>query len=131
MSEARQVIDKHITEADFMQQIIDLALRTGWRSVNGYPLIFHPYDMRRSREGYPDLTMLHPERGLLLFVECKRQGRKRQINEAQDEWLYALGYWAVGVNGDCGQVRALAFVWQPSDWKEVVRVVANQEVNDV
>ncbi len=42
-----------LSEADFMDQVIDLAHLYGW-------MVYHTYDSRRSAPGYPDLAFCHP-----------------------------------------------------------------------
>jgi hypothetical protein len=118
MSEARQILDLNTSEKDFQAQIVELAQRTGWK-------VFHPYDMRRSAHGYPDLTMVHPERKLVIWAELKRENGK--TTEAQDEWIQALMHATSSGGTDEEGARKIAvadvFVWRPSDWDRIERIL--------
>ena len=81
-----------MTERDLQAAIVELARTIGW-------MVYHPYDSRRSTPGYPDLTMVHPRTGAILFAELKTETGK--VTDEQDQWLRALA------------VRGLAFVWRP------------------
>lgn len=39
-------------------------------------------------KGYPDITAVHPERGLLLFIEVKSD--KGRLSSEQEAWITAL-----------------------------------------
>jgi len=84
-----------ISEKMFMQQVIQIATLTGWN-------VFHAYDSRRCPgPGFPDLTMVHPQRGFLMAELKSEHGR---VTAAQQQWLDALS--AAGVE---------VAVWRPSD----------------
>lgn len=85
-----------MTESALQNAIIAQALRKGW-------LIYHTYDSRRSQPGFPDLTLVHPGHGLLLF----RETQKGTTTAQQKKWLAALA--AAGQD---------AKVWRPIDWYE-------------
>jgi hypothetical protein len=51
MSDARAVVDKAQSEADFQAQIVELAESLGW-------YVCHNADSRRTRAGVPDLELL-------------------------------------------------------------------------
>ena len=76
-----------------------LAESNGW-------LVFHPFDSRRSRAGYPDLTMVKGER--LVYAELKVKMNKTSAE--QETWLDALAA-VPGV-----QVHR----WKPADWPDIV-----------
>jgi hypothetical protein len=115
-NEARRVLDLEITEKQFQQGIVDLAQRTGW-------MVFHPYDMRRSREGYPDLTMAHEGRGLLVFAELKRESDRAQLSDHQYHWLRVLGEVARKTNQEAYYTRMVVALWRPSDWQEIEKLL--------
>ena len=94
----RVAIEHLTTEKDFQETVIDLAEARGWR-------VFHPYDSRRSREGYPDLTMVRAPR--VIFAELKTE--KGQVSDAQAAWAEALL--------ECPGVEH--YVWRPHNWEEV------------
>ena len=54
-----------ITEKDLQASIVEAA-----RLFKFY--VFHPFDSRRSAAGWPDLSMVHPDRGIV-FAELKRE----------------------------------------------------------
>jgi len=86
------------SEEQFQRAVMDLARVSGW-------LVYHTHDSRRSQPGFPDLVLVHPKRGRLLFRELK--ATKGRVSPAQHEWLDALR--AVGVD---------AAVWRPVHWVE-------------
>lgn len=90
-----------MTEAAWQAQIEQVAALLGW-------LTFHPYDSRRSREGWPDLVCSRPPR--LLFLECKRE--RGQPTAEQYDWLERLR--ASGQEAFC--------VW-PSQWDFVAQLL--------
>lgn len=81
-------------EAELQAQVIELATMLGW-------LEYHTHDSRRSREGFPDLVLVHEATGALIFAELKRDG-KRPTAE-QYRWLYAL------------ERRHAAYIWTPQN----------------
>lgn len=83
-----------ITEAQFQQQIIDLA------KLHGYTLIYHTHDSRRSQPGFPDLVLIG--NGRALFRELKT-GTGR-MTQAQFSWI--AGMQMAKLNAD---------VWRPAD----------------
>jgi hypothetical protein len=70
------------SEAEFQKAVVDLAQLRGW-------LVMHIADSRRGLgPGYPDLTLLHPRTGQLLFVELKSANGR--VSPDQQRWLDAL-----------------------------------------
>lgn len=102
---ARQVLDSHISEKDFMQSVIDL-LR-----LHGY-LVYHAFDSRRSEPGWPDIAAVHPETGTVALWECK-VGNGR-LTGAQIRWLEA---WMAVFDG----LRRNAWIGaiRPRDWDRI------------
>lgn len=103
------------TEKEFLAQIIELAILTGW-------LVHHVFEQRqyarRTDKGFPDLVLVRPPR--LLFVEAKSE--KGKISPAQDEWLSKLRqcfHWHEAIDSHIPET----YVWRPSDWPEIVRVL--------
>ncbi len=105
ISDARQVVDAAMSEADFQQQIIEAAEACGW-------WVFHDTDSRRNRAGFPDLMLL---RGIdLLFLELKAKGGR--VRPEQQE-----------VIGRLKQVRRVhADVAYPRDWPEIEAVLRSR-----
>jgi hypothetical protein len=86
-----------LSEANFQQQVLDLATVYGWRH-------FHVRDSRRSDPGWPDLVLLRPPK--LLIVELKRETGRLSV--AQSDWLRLLEMCGVDVR-----------VWRPSSWPDI------------
>lgn len=84
-----------ITEAQFQQQVIDLA------KLHGYRLIYHTYSSRRSAPGFPDLVLINEQRGRALFRELKTETGR--VAPAQFDWI--TGMTLAGLD---------AGVWRPS-----------------
>lgn len=102
-------------ESDFQRQIIDFARLTGW-------LIFHPHKVQtpsgwlttvQGHPGYPDLTLVHPRRRELLFLELKTERGRLQPEQVQ--WLDALA--AV-------EAPPIVRVCRPSDWDWIQAILA-------
>jgi hypothetical protein len=70
-----------VSEADLQRAVIALAKLRGW-------LYFHDTDSRRNRAGFPDLVLLHPRTGRLLWVELKAANGR--LRPEQVVWLDAL-----------------------------------------
>ena len=82
------------SEAAFQSAVVDLALLRGW-------LAFHVHDARRGLgAGYPDLTLVHPRTGEVIWAELKTH--KGRVSQQQQRWLDAL---AAGGHA--------AHVWRP------------------
>jgi hypothetical protein len=78
---------QYITEKELQSTVI------GWAETYGW-LVYHQVDMgfqdpttgkwkhsRRIGPGFPDLVLVHPKRGRLIFAELKpRRERSRRIN---------------------------------------------------
>lgn len=95
-------------EKDFQQQVIDLAQIAGW-------LHYHTYDSRRSPAGYPDLSLVR--NGRLIYAELKSESGSP--SDEQQKWLDELDR-VPGVE---------VYVWRPSDWDEIERVLARRRIN--
>ena len=106
-------------EAEFKNWVINQAKVYGW-------LVHHdlPAQARNGRwathvqghAGFPDLVLLHPSRGELLFVELKSERGK--ISTVQDTWLMALNL-----------AGAENHVWRPQDVKAIQRRLAPAHYN--
>jgi hypothetical protein len=68
-----------MSERVFQRLVVEAAERRGW-------MVYHTYDSRRSRAGYPDLTMVRG--GVVIFAELKKMGEKPKPEQKQ--WLDAL-----------------------------------------
>ncbi len=90
-------------EEDWEQTIEQAARLLGW-------LVYHTYDSRHSAPGFPDLCLVRPPR--LIFAELKTEAG--QLSRDQRLWLDNLAA--------CPMVET--YVWRPSDWRQVERVLA-------
>jgi hypothetical protein len=68
-----------VTERQWQAIVLELAGYYRWRH-------FHPYDMRRSDPGWPDLVLCRPPD--LVFVELKTD--RGRLRTEQVEWLGLL-----------------------------------------
>jgi len=96
-----------MTEAEFQQQVVDLAQLRGWR-------VFHDHDSRRNAAGLPDLIMVRS--GRLIFAELK--GAKGRVRPEQAEWLADLADVAAQ------QSQVLVALWRPDDFDTIEKVLA-------
>jgi hypothetical protein len=90
-----------LSEKVFMHRVLAHAEVRGW-------LVYHTHDSRRSEPGFPDLLLV---RRRLIAAEIKAQTGK--LSRAQERWLQAFR--------ECSGVEA--FVWRPTDWPEIERVL--------
>lgn len=84
-----------MTEAQFMTAVRQLA------GLRGY-LTYHTHRSDRSEPGFPDLVLVHPGSGHLVFAELK--AAKGRVSAAQHVWIDALR--RAGQN---------AYIWYPAD----------------
>jgi len=87
-----------MTEAQLLTNVRQMAKLGGW-------LQFHDTDSRRNSPGLPDLVLLHPETGQLLFAELKSQTGR--IRPEQQQWIDALHRGGHTVR-----------VWRPEQWTD-------------
>lgn len=93
-----------LSEAAFQQQVTDYATLCGWRWT-------HTPDSRRVQgtPGFPDLVLA---RGFtLIFAELKTE--RGRVRPEQTNWINALR-WAHGKH---------VYIWRPSDWHEIERIL--------
>jgi len=93
------------SEDDYLDKILDTALRNQWMAVHFIPAIvasgrrITPF---KGLRGFPDLVLARE--GEVLIPEIKKDGQYPKPD--QRRWLHHLG--------DLGRV------WRPSDWNDVV-----------
>lgn len=134
-----------LTEAQFQQQVVDLAKLFGWgtsynsRRDKGAPdwplagLVFHPRIMYRSEPGWPDLTLIRRSDRRLIFAELKTDKGKLSPRQQQVlDLLRCLGVDTVGrfigVKNDVRWVpdagpRIEVFVWKPADFPQIAEIL--------
>lgn len=88
----RQVIADEMPEDTLQARVEELAVELGW-------LIYHTYDSRRSRAGFPDVVMIRGNR--IMWRELK--AAKGEVSEEQRTWIEALT-----------KARADVGVWRPA-----------------
>jgi hypothetical protein len=95
-------------EKSFQAGIIDLVRLTGWRH-------FAVRDSRGCPPGWPDLVLVHPDRGVL-YRESKSDGGRLSVEqEAWGELLERAGCdWAI---------------WRPRDWSTIEAQLRGQLAN--
>lgn len=106
--EGRAALDEAVPEREFsraFEQALEYA---------GFKLVYHTYDSRRSAAGFPDYVALNISKKRVLFVELKSE--RGRIRPEQAAWIAALGH--------CGQE---AYIWRPSSWPEIERVLSRKD----
>lgn len=108
---ARAVLDRHVSEKQFMQAVIDLAQRCHFWA-------YHTRDSRRSERGFPDLVLVKPGRdgqpGRLILAELKSQSGRLVLE--QRVWLHGLRT-VPGIE---------VYEWKPSQWDAIVAVLTGE-----
>ncbi len=89
-----------VSEKDFQAAVVALAKRHGWKC-------YHPYNSRKSDEGYPDLTLA---RDRIVWMELKTE--TGVVSAAQASWNEIL--LAAGEE---------AYIFRPSNWPEIVAIL--------
>ncbi len=87
-----------ISEKEFMAAVVQEARRFGW-------LVYHTHDSRRSEPGFPDLVLVHPGWGRIVFAELKVKAR---LTSHQEQWLRSIR-----------QAGGLACLWRPEDLEAI------------
>lgn len=94
-----------MTEAAFQSAVIELAHLRGWMVMHTRPAQVRPGRWATplsGNAGFPDLVLVRPIHGDLIFAELKREGGKLTVG--QKAWITALK--AAG---------AEVHVWYPAD----------------
>lgn len=89
------------------------------RKRRDFLLCYHTKDSRHSAPGYPDLTLVHPHTGKIIFAELKRDNEYPTLE--QRLWLSALTR-AAEVNPlvEC-------HLWKPKDWPIIVEALGGKD----
>lgn len=102
-----------LTEQQFTDQVLALARLCGWRRAHFRPARTTKgwrTAVQGDGKGFPDLVLIHEQRGLLVVAELK-VGNNRPSPE-QKAWLRAFA--AVG---------ARTFTWWPRDWPQIEQLL--------
>lgn len=70
-----------MTERQLQGTVQQLATLHGWRW-------YHTHDSRRSAPGFPDLVMVHPTQGRVVWAELKRASGR--LTKDQKAWIADL-----------------------------------------
>lgn len=116
-AEYRQQQADAMTEAQLQTAILGTPRAPGLAPRLGWSLGYHTHRSDRSPAGFPDLVLVHPPAGRLIFAELKRQKRSK-TSPAQVEWLEGLEQVRYAA-GDYEQVPAFepvrVYLWRPLD----------------
>lgn len=107
------------SEKEFQARVIAYAQERGW-------LVYHTYDSRKSKAGFPDLVMGRPpamgadwtRHGRVLFAELKSETGKER--KEQREWRAMLE--SIAIPGVLG-VPIEIYLWRPSDWAKIEEIL--------
>ena len=86
-----QPMPANVSERDFQLAVVDLAKRAGWLVFHPLPALAksgHYMTATQGDVGYPDLTLVHRKRKLVLFVELKSHTGRVSIDQTM--WGAAL-----------------------------------------
>jgi len=84
-----------VTEDQLLDAVRQLARLLGY-------LTYHTHRSDRSEPGFPDLVLVHPRTGHLVFAELKTA--KGRVAPAQHVWIDALR-----------RAGVAAYIWRPAD----------------
>ncbi len=87
-------------EKEFQKHVLALAEEYGWTYR------YHSYFSDRSERGFPDVMLLRPDRGEMIFAELKTMNGR--LGTVQQEWLDALHA--------CAGDNVRVYVWRPCCW---------------
>lgn len=95
----------YANEAAFLAHIRARAKTTGW-------MVYHHPDSRHAfASGFPDLVLVHPDRGRMAFIEVKSDTGR--FTEEQDAWISAL----MSVVGRWSYLQILVDIWRPQQYE--------------
>ena len=92
-----------ITEKDWQESVINLALMYRWTH-------YHTYRSTRSPSGFPDLVLV---RERIIFAELKTE--KGRLTATQEEWL-----------GRLKTAGGEVYLWRPRDLEDVAKVLSRR-----
>lgn len=103
------------TEAQLQAAVLGEARVNGW-------LAYHTHESRGSREGWPDLVLLHEETGQALIVELKTETGRLELEQRRwlNAWTRCNGYEPLPSGAKLFETMKLrVLVWRPSMWTEI------------
>lgn len=102
-----------MTEAQFLQAVLDLARTTGWMAHHCRPALNRSGKWStpiQGNAGFPDLVLAHPKRGVI-FAELKSD--KGRVTPDQRGWLNTLNLAVLGT------IHVTATVWYPENLQHI------------
>ena len=108
-----EAADLHINEAQFQQQIIDLARNLGWKIAHFRPAMTskgYRTPVQGDGKGFPDCVIVGRNR--VIIAELKSE--KGTVSKEQQDWLNRFS--------TCQGVET--YVWKPSDIDEILKVLS-------
>lgn len=100
-----------MTESEFQSAVIEFARMRGWMVMHTKAAQIRPgvwATPLQGNPGFPDLVLVRPVHGDVVFVELKKDGGRLSIG--QKAWITALK--AAG---------AEVYVWYPDDMEAIVK----------
>lgn len=94
------------SERVFQDQVMHIARMNGWHVFHASPHLVRPGVWRSDGQGFPDLVMCHPTRGIV-FAELKTE--KGRMSPAQQTWRLAI------------EPNAEWYLWRPSDLDKIAK----------
>jgi hypothetical protein len=98
----RERLLRSISEASLHNTVTNIAEALGW-------WVWHDYDSRRNRGGFPDLFMIRPPR--VVFAELKKENEQLRPDQVKVKALLER----------CPGVEI--YLWRPSHLEELKRVL--------
>lgn len=95
-----------MNERMFQDQVVHIARMNGWSAFHASPHLVRPGVWRSDGQGYPDLCLAHPTRGLIF---CELKTEKGKMSPAQKKWQLAL------------LPHAEWYLWRPSDLDKIAK----------
>ena len=104
-----------VSERAWQGTVVAAAKALGWE-------VYHTRFSLASERGWPDLALARyrPDGVTVRLVFAELKSERGKLSPAQFRWLSLLG--------DCPGVEC--YVWRPSQWDEVERVLKGEGVDD-
>ena len=109
-----------MNEEELQNAIVEVAHVFGWRVVAHRPMrTKHGWatGWRYDGTGWPDLTMVNADRGLMVAAELKTE--KGRLSDEQKAWGETLSKLEATTAGVCRY-----YVWRPADWDDIVHLLS-------
>ena len=94
-----------MSESELQEGIVTTAGLSGW-------MVYHTYNSQRSAPGFPDLVLVHADRGMVI---AELKSAKGKPTTDQWAWLTMLARW-----------NAHVYLWRPCDYDAVLAWLTGQ-----